>query len=331
MSIKLRCHACGAGYRLRDELAGKHVKCKCGQPLVVPAPSPAPLSTASFLDEELRVQEAGGGFGVKPAESQADDRLRYPVQEYLDKAMQVENEKTARKYEPTTLPLLVGVVTYPWHPDTLVAWIPMSFLLVVAGGMQAFLFSYGMQVGMIGVRTIGLAAFIATVMALAYAAACCQTAVQETADGNAGVEEWPAVLDWKDWSWGLVFMIVMWFEAALFAFIPTVWLVPWSVLPTVLLVFILFPLVYLASLEAGGWFPSSAVVFRSLRDRPILWLLFYLEYTAVLALFSVISLATLVVLVWWSFLVLGPLLAAVMLIESRMMGRLAWCIAKGAK
>ena len=57
-------------------------------------------------------------------------------------------------------------------------------------------------------------------------------------------------------------------------------------------------------------------------------LLFYGEYIGVLGVLSLVSLAALFLLQWFALLVVLPLLAAVVLIESRLMGRLAWCIAK---
>jgi len=49
VSIVMKCTGCGKQYKLRDDLAGKRVKCKCGQAMVVPAPAPAPESDAHDL------------------------------------------------------------------------------------------------------------------------------------------------------------------------------------------------------------------------------------------------------------------------------------------
>jgi hypothetical protein len=59
--ISIKCSNCGKGYQLRDEYAGKRVKCKCGQAMVVPRPEePAePILSAGagglsgLLDESL--------------------------------------------------------------------------------------------------------------------------------------------------------------------------------------------------------------------------------------------------------------------------------------
>ena len=48
MPISVRCSKCGHSYQLRDELAGKQAKCRCGQTLTIPVASPL----TSLLDEE---------------------------------------------------------------------------------------------------------------------------------------------------------------------------------------------------------------------------------------------------------------------------------------
>ena len=56
MPISLQCPGCGKSYRLRDDLAGKRVKCSCGTETTVPAPgAEAAGSSNEFqLDEEPR-------------------------------------------------------------------------------------------------------------------------------------------------------------------------------------------------------------------------------------------------------------------------------------
>jgi DNA-binding beta-propeller fold protein YncE len=68
MPILFRCPACGQQYRLKDEMAGKVAKCKCGQAINVPAADP-PSSLEGLLDSGLsapaqqpHVPAAGGGF-----------------------------------------------------------------------------------------------------------------------------------------------------------------------------------------------------------------------------------------------------------------------------
>jgi len=71
VSIVIKCTGCGKQYKVRDDLAGKRVKCKCGQAMVVPTPAPATESDAydlapmggsdpsSLLDEDPPPTAAG--------------------------------------------------------------------------------------------------------------------------------------------------------------------------------------------------------------------------------------------------------------------------------
>src|SRR5262245_65940425 len=51
MPITVTCQACGQSFSLRDELAGRSVRCRCGRPLAVPAPTQGVLG--SLLETEL--------------------------------------------------------------------------------------------------------------------------------------------------------------------------------------------------------------------------------------------------------------------------------------
>lgn len=51
MPITVKCAHCGQSFALRDDLAGRSVRCKCGQPLTVPNPSQGVLD--GLLDAEL--------------------------------------------------------------------------------------------------------------------------------------------------------------------------------------------------------------------------------------------------------------------------------------
>src|SRR5262245_29768640 len=73
MAIIVQCPQCGQRYQLRDDLAGKQAKCKCGNVLPVPAaPSPADAGLSCLLQQDAPstpplsqqppTQGAGGGF-----------------------------------------------------------------------------------------------------------------------------------------------------------------------------------------------------------------------------------------------------------------------------
>jgi hypothetical protein len=51
MPITVTCQACGQSFSLRDDLAGRSVRCRCGRPLAVPSPDQGVLG--GLLDAEL--------------------------------------------------------------------------------------------------------------------------------------------------------------------------------------------------------------------------------------------------------------------------------------
>ena len=59
MTISVRCPKCGHGYQLRDELAGKQAKCRCGQTLEIPVAT----TLTSLLDEE-HIGQSPDEFGA---------------------------------------------------------------------------------------------------------------------------------------------------------------------------------------------------------------------------------------------------------------------------
>jgi hypothetical protein len=55
MPIAVTCQTCGRQFKLRDELAGRTVRCRCGKPITVPGTAAAGAGDAfvELLDEEL--------------------------------------------------------------------------------------------------------------------------------------------------------------------------------------------------------------------------------------------------------------------------------------
>jgi len=261
--------------------------------------------------------------------SAESETLKYPVQDYLQEAkLKHEEKQRDDSPPPTKLPMVVGVFEFPWYLQSLGAWIPMSLMMLVAGGMMAYFVVYGLQMGGVGVRTVGISACMATAFAFAYASACCLTVIEETGSGRNVIDEWPNALDWKEWAWGLVFMLIMLLESAFVAFIPTVGFTPWSWLPFVFLTIAIFPYVVLSSLEADTMVPVSKAVFQSLSKNTVAWLVFYGCYFGVWLVWLTVSIVAGFIVLWGAVLVSMPLFAAMLLIHARLLGRLAWCIGK---
>jgi hypothetical protein len=64
MSISFRCSGCGKDHKVRDEFAGKKVKCKCGQTVQLP--------TAANRQAANPVQSAPGASAEAPDTKSAE-------------------------------------------------------------------------------------------------------------------------------------------------------------------------------------------------------------------------------------------------------------------
>jgi hypothetical protein len=115
-------------------------------------------------------------------------------------------------------------------------------------------------------------------------------------------------------------------QAALVAFVLTWW--SWFLygLPALLVVFIVYPLITLAAMEADSWLPLSPAIFRTLQTHLWAWAIFYAESALVFVVWCVLAVAGAVLAGWWSVPVTTGLLAAVAIIYARLLGRLAWCL-----
>jgi len=122
VSIVIKCTGCGKQYKVRDDLAGKRVKCKCGQAMVVPTPAPAPEPDAydlapmggsdpsSLLDENLPPTAAGPA--LPPATALPPAKKPEPVREPVKKAAKKGGGSTlAARLGPVAV--MLGLMAVP--------------------------------------------------------------------------------------------------------------------------------------------------------------------------------------------------------------------------
>jgi hypothetical protein len=193
----------------------------------------------------------------------------------------------------------------------------LSYIAMSMLGM----FNDHLSMNALGGVFIGALAVAFDVIVLSLVSACCQTAIQDTADGHPLPQEhtMPELGQW-------IFIAISWLmlgtAAASIGFPLSLAIGPMAFVITL---WIFFPFLLLSSLETESvLMPFSMPVVRSLGYQFGGWVMFYLLATLIAATagaaayygFSFSPLAT--------FALGGPVLATGALIYARLLGRLAW-------
>ncbi|NLE39619.1 MAG: hypothetical protein GX621_16490 [Pirellulaceae bacterium] len=220
--------------------------------------------------------------------------------------------------------MISGVFTFPFYLTTLGPWLYISMGLLITAMLLMFWLGPGMVLGLSSARLIGLPTCAAALLTFSYAAACCLTIVEDTFNGWDVVEEWPD-LEWKEWVWSFTCMVTLTLQALLVGLVAELafgaavpWLFPIGTL-------IAFPFIVLGSLGAEAWVPMAiGRCLLSLRRLWWAWALFYLETTPLIVGWFILSAVGLVRLLPFTVpFFSAPLLAFVVLVYARLLGRLA--------
>jgi hypothetical protein len=230
---------------------------------------------------------------------------------------------------PPRWPMLTGIFTFPWRLSALGAWVLISLGLMGTAWLVMFWFGPGAVLGAMSARLFGPPACLAALLTLGYAATCCLMIIESTSNGWDRFDISPP-LDWKEWTWNFGRIAVLMLQAALVG-AGLRWLsgsTSWS--PLVIGIWLAFPIVLLGALaNEDAWAPLAIkTVLWSLAPLWWAWGLFYLETGAMFWAWTMLTWAGLREDVWTAPLYAAPLLAAVILIYARLVGRLGGCIAR---
>lgn len=256
-----------------------------------------------------------------PCESSAHEEL---AAEYMRKAAKPKLVEAAPLPPRPAWPMFSGVFTFPFYLSTLGPYFLISLGLTVTALLFMFWRGPGMTLGLLGARLLGLPTCAAGLLTFSYAFASCLGVVEETFNGWDAIDQWPDI-DWKGWVWSFGRVVVLMLEAGL---VGLLFQLPFGREPTLpfwLGSLAAFPFVLLGAMAGGeAWAPVG--IGRVLASVPRLWwawALFYAETTAMIVgwgLVTVVGLARApVATTFYSC----PILAAVMLIYARLLGRLA--------
>lgn len=313
--VRVVCPKCRTGLRARVKDRGREMPCpKCST--AVPVPGRQELARTVAPPPVV--------FRARPK-----TRRRSRDDEFDPKA-------DLRTYSAPRRPrwtFLSGIFTFPWHPDVILRWAFLSAGFAAMGLLAVAILWCAIIGGPMfrAAYAFCFPFFWISLWTISYTAACSLAIVEQTAGGNDTMGDWPEP-QWTGWLLELMHLLVPALEAGAVAY--GVALVVnlaaghfWT--PLLATMYVLFPIVWLSSLEADSTiFPFSVPILKSLGRLWWGWLLFYAE-AAVLLVFwpGLLVLGA----PWYPFetaTATGPILAAVVLIYMRLLGRLAWRITR---
>lgn len=321
-SITVICRKCGARLDPVLKAEPRRVRCPdCQLPVAVPS-----------LDE-IRRAERRKAKAAKQRPEVAQYVLTAPVEVHTVRAPYLEKQGEIRreKFDPAPQSLFFSnTFTFPWSDDARPRFIFMTIAWTVLGvffGLMVLLVQvFGME-PLMAAGIFALPALAIGMLAAAYSAACCLPVVTDTAAGADRIDAWPEPVV-KEWAVQLLYVSFIGVEAIVGAYFIGRFVeqfTGWSVWPRLLATDLLFPIILLASLEAGSVFtPWSGPIFRSLYKSWLSWLGFYVITTTMWFAFGAVITALGLFVPPLIALLPGPIFAALLLIYARLLGRLAW-------
>jgi DNA-directed RNA polymerase subunit RPC12/RpoP len=312
------CPRCSARLRALRKDAGQRTDCPdCGVNIRIP---PAPeLRTAP---QQQPTGEAAGWDTMGPPPA-----MREPVGPDA-----IENR--IRPARPPRWTYFSGVFSFPFRGDAITRWGMLSIglaitgLVATAGWLVSGVAGGGMSmIAGVSLAFFGLAVLWLSIWTFSYAAHCMVAILEDTSAGADEILSWPES-DWRDWMWRFLQMLYLASVAIAVGFgisqLAGLWLEQTGVIWAGG-VFVIFPILLLSSVDAGSPFiPLSKRVRRSLFRCTGGWLTMYLLSGLMWAAAIGICYALWELQPFLLPIVGGPVLAAVLLVYARLLGRLAW-------
>jgi hypothetical protein len=230
--------------------------------------------------------------------------------------------------DPPRWTFFSGVFGYPWRGANLSRWAAMSFGLGVSLALciKTIELLSTWDGDLLGLLMI-VGAVIVSLLTSAFVTPACQVAIQDTADGHDLAQD-SSMPEWDQWMMTTLSWLMLGAASAALGYPLSLAIGPSAFLISL---WLLFPVLLLGSMETNSVvMPVSVPVLQSLLRCGHLWLMFYLVATPVFG-GAIIAAESLYPKFPGTVLLLGgPVLAAVLLIYSRLLGRLAWRISGAA-
>lgn len=318
------------------------------EPSPLPTPPPPPDVETDAYEPEVQLTlsvivpakaEAGSsasrpmgrdadGSGAETMEMEAAV-VRPPASEelYLESARRRGLVHSQITPHPPRWTFFSGVFTYPWRGINLTRWTTMAFGLAIAGVVSLKSLEYiGLMNGLLTNLALpglllGVFAIAITWVVLSFSIASCQAAIQDTADGHDLPHE-ASMPDWDHWVFTFLGWLSLWAAAAAIGFPLSLAIGPIAFLITGTL---FFPVLLLSAMESDSYImPYSPPVLRTLGYYAHGWLMFYLLTTLMAAAWFAAFVWGYAQAPYLTVFLSGPVVAAMLLVYARLLGRLAW-------
>lgn len=362
----LPCPKCGNHLRVRPDQTGEQVRCpKCNATFTVGQSAPKkqpvgdeqyepvrPLKKATIVPEEPEMLEVCAPQPIVPMQPPPEAHLEYyEVDWETSDALEVEEPHVpppSASVEPDYLEIaksrglmreesdvviprwifVSGVFLFPWQLGNIARWAVMSVALTLSGIvllMAAEQLAGSVRLGTLWLPILSLVGAGLTLVTMMFSSACFIAAVDDTADGHDDVQE-ATMPPMDQWLFSFFSVLHIWLMSGALGY-PLVLIPEVGPLAIPISSLVLFPILFLSAMECDSFFlPWSPTVWRSTLQYFGSWLAFYIVSTALLAGWFVASLYLVGAATYLGMVLVGPALAAVMLIYARLLGRLAWRI-----
>jgi hypothetical protein len=291
-------------------------------PLVMTAPNDKPNRLRPPFDEEDEL------YALKPVEPPAAPLVPQPISTSRAPSVLERISAETKLPPPPRWPMLSGVFTFPFYLGALAAWMFITLGLMATGWLLLFWLGPGAVLGLDSARLFGIPTCTAGLLTLGYAASCCLIIIEQTANGWNAIEVSPEG-NWKEWVWNYAHLATIGLQALMVGAAVRLATSSPSWFPLFAGTFVAFPIVLLGALAAeGAWVPLA--ITKVLCSVPRLfptWLLFYLETAVLIVGWTWLVATGFEQQPWFTPLYGAPVLAMVILIYARLVGRLAACIA----
>lgn len=348
------CPHCGNKLRVWLDQSDAELVCpKCAKPFATPnakqkggqggSSSSAPLNEDEMYEPEIQLRKTtvvpeeqmsdiGPKAGLKWQEVNWDAQSAKPQPppqpDYLEAAKRqgLLRERPVL-YRPRST-FLTDVFDAPWRGPNLARWAAVSFgisttgVLFVEAANNLGLFTRVSGTAMMGLPLL-LPTIVLGLVTGSMAAASFIALLQDTADGQRDAQD-STLVNWVEWLFLFLGMLCLACAAAAVGF-PFTFIegVGWNAY--LIAGLLLFPVFLLSGLEHDLLIvPYSPVVLKALLRSWDAWLSFYFLSTATLALWAVPFVMGVRHYPATTAFLSGPVLAAVLFIYARLLGRLAW-------